>query len=152
MQEESSYPEEISKVQMLLKGKEEIQTKQETIFSEEEMKQQEKDQFKILGQVFDTYWILSFADKMYFVDQHAAHEKVMYERFIKQLESQQLVTQNVNPPIVITFTAKELETFELYHSYFQELGFVVENFGFFAFVCEFVHVRIVRKHLYYYFF
>lgn len=127
--------EQISKVQDLLSKNlsnstsEIIEQKQETLFTEEETREQEKVQFRILGQVFDTYWILSFSDKIYFVDQHAAHEKVMYERLIEQLEQKTLITQNVNPPMVVTLTAKEVQTLDEYGTYFMELGFVIENFG-----------------------
>ena len=127
-----NYSNHISKVEELLKGKEEQHTyvsNQTTLFSEEEMDNQKKEQYRILGQVFDTYWIISMADKLYFVDQHAAHEKVKYERFLKQFDKNQVVTQNVEPPIVITLTANEIETLNLYEKNFTKLGFYMESFG-----------------------
>lgn len=127
--------DKISKVQALLSSapvifeEQILEQKQETLFTETEIQQQEKEQFQILGQIFDTYWILSFSDKVYFIDQHAAHEKVMYERLIKQLTKHSLISQNVNPPIVVTLTAREISTLNEYDAYFKEIGFMIENFG-----------------------
>lgn len=135
LQEESTYftsTDDISKVQKLLNSKKEEKKssmEQITLFSEEEIKKQEKEQYRIIGQVFDTYWIVTLADKLYFIDQHAAHEKVKYERFINQLEQNNIISQNVNPPIVVTLTANEKETLNQYEKYFFDLGFVIEEFG-----------------------
>ncbi len=134
--EEMIYSENISKVQELLSGKEIPQNRMEEqvseqmeLFSTIDKEKQNKEQYQILGQVFDTYWIITLSDKLYFVDQHAAHEKVKYERILYQIEHKQLLTQNINPPIVTTLTANEIETLKKYKEYFIKLGFAIEEFG-----------------------
>lgn len=84
---------------------------------------------KIVGQVFDTYWILEFDGKMYIMDQHAAHEKLLYERLIKQISERSVYTQMVSPPVIITLTPAEERTLERCKSVFEELGFCLSSFG-----------------------
>ena len=88
-----------------------------------------EDEYVILGQLFDTYWILSFHDKMYIVDQHAAHEKVKYEQLLQHLKDNRVTTQLINPPIIVTLSDCEFHVFDLYKSSFQNLGFELEPFG-----------------------
>lgn len=87
------------------------------------------DNYEILGQIFDTYWILAFHDKMYLVDQHAAHEKVKYERFVKRLHESQVLSQNLNPPVIISLDDREKEILLQYFSTFTDMGFEIEEFG-----------------------
>ena len=84
---------------------------------------------KIVGQVFDTYWILQFEGKMYIMDQHAAHEKVLYERLIKQISERNIYTQPISPPVIITLTPAEERTLERCKETLEELGFGVSSFG-----------------------
>jgi len=88
----------------------------------------EKD-YEIVGQIFDTYWILAFRDKMYMVDQHAAHEKVKYEHFVRKLHEKQITSQYLNPPIIVTLRDKEKEVLERYFDSFVTMGFEIEEFG-----------------------
>lgn len=88
-----------------------------------------KSRYHIVGQVFKTYWVVEFEDKMYFVDQHAAHEKVMYEKFKKDLENRSIDQQMVAPPIILTLTIKEREKLERYMEAFGRLGYQIEEFG-----------------------
>lgn len=62
---------------------------------------------KLIGQVFDTYWIVEFEEKMYIIDQHAAHEKVMYERFMKQYREKRQTSQMITPPVIVTLSLQE---------------------------------------------
>lgn len=103
--------------------------KQLNLFEEKMISETNKDKFRILGQVFDTYWLISFSDKLLIVDQHAAHEKVKYERLMKQYREKQIVSQSLNPPIVVTLTAREEETYQKYSNVFADLGFEIEDFG-----------------------
>lgn len=87
------------------------------------------DSYEILGQLFDTYWILAFHEKMYLVDQHAAHEKVKYERLVRHLKEKQIFSQNMNPPVVVTLDDKEKAVFVRYYDAFVQMGFEIEEFG-----------------------
>lgn len=84
---------------------------------------------KIIGQVFDTYWIVEFEDSIYFVDQHAAHEKVNYESFVDNLRQKKNTTQLLMPPIIVSLSSLEMNAYQNYQSYFSELGFEIEPFG-----------------------
>lgn len=84
---------------------------------------------KIVGQVFDTYWIVEFEENLYFVDQHAAHEKVNYESFIQKLKEKQNTTQMVMPPIIVSLSVSEMNVYHEFEPYFSDLGFEIESFG-----------------------
>ncbi len=99
------------------------------LFDEEEIRQQEIDNFKIVGQVFDTYWILAMPEKIYYVDQHAAHEKVMYERLMKQYREKTIALQSVAPPLVISLSPKEKSVLLAHMETFEKLGFEMDEFG-----------------------
>ncbi|MDE6686831.1 MAG: DNA mismatch repair endonuclease MutL, partial [Lachnospiraceae bacterium] len=88
-----------------------------------------RKQYKIIGQIFDTYWLFELGDNLYFIDQHAAHEKVNYERLMKQLKEDQIYRQQLNPPIVVTVTGAERQMLLDAMEYFEELGFEIEEFG-----------------------
>ncbi len=88
-----------------------------------------KPRHKIIGQVFKTYWMVEFDDKLFFVDQHAAHEKVMYEKFKKDLESRSMDSQMVAPPIILNFSLREREKYLKFQENFRILGYQIEEFG-----------------------
>lgn len=99
------------------------------LFDEQQIKQQEVDNIKIVGQVFDTYWIMALPDKLYYVDQHAAHEKVMYERLMRQYREKEIALQALNPPLVVTLTPKEMDVLRTHMDVFAALGFEMDEFG-----------------------
>ena len=99
------------------------------LFEEKILKQENKDKFEILGQIFQTYWLVRYEDQLLFVDQHAAHEKAKYEKLIKSLKDNEVITQTIQPPLVLHLTQKEEAALKEYHSYFENLGFVWEDFG-----------------------
>jgi len=84
---------------------------------------------KIIGQLFKTYWIVEFKDKYYLIDQHAAHERVLYEQLIHQLESHHINSQVLLEPVVVHVSIEELERFKTYQLLFQTLGYDAEVFG-----------------------
>ncbi len=86
-------------------------------------------QFRIVGQVFKTYWIIETGDRMYLIDQHAAHEKINYERFVKAMNTGEVYSQNLLPPIVISLTIREEEALLKYKQELEAIGFVIEHFG-----------------------
>ncbi|MDE6319040.1 MAG: DNA mismatch repair protein MutL, partial [Lachnospiraceae bacterium] len=88
-----------------------------------------RPQFDILGQLFETYWLIAYEDKLLIVDQHAAHEKVKYERLIKRFREKNALSQTLNPPIILTLNNREKECLSAHREDFEALGFVVEEFG-----------------------
>ena len=102
---------------------------QMNLFEEKILKQENRDKFEILGQVFQTYWLVRYEDQLLFVDQHAAHEKVKYEKLMKSMKEKEVVSQTLQPPLVLHLTQKEEAALEEYHSYFENLGFAWEDFG-----------------------
>ena len=84
---------------------------------------------KIVGQIFDTYWIVEFDKSMYIIDQHAAHEKVLYERFLKQFEKEELSSQLILPATVISLSSTEADAVEKHLPNLKKLGFEIEHFG-----------------------
>ncbi|MBO4457601.1 MAG: DNA mismatch repair endonuclease MutL [Butyrivibrio sp.] len=99
------------------------------LFEEKVLTKDNVKEYEILGQIFGTYWIIAFKDKMFMVDQHAAHEKVNYERMIKRYNSGELLSQMVNPPVIVTLSSAEEDLFLHYRQYFEKIGFNIENFG-----------------------
>ena len=88
-----------------------------------------KKQFSIIGQLFKTYWLIEFEDKLYIIDQHAAHEKVLYEKTMARLAYKDFTSQRISPPIVMTLDARECEMLEKYRPQIEQFGYEVEHFG-----------------------
>lgn len=88
-----------------------------------------KKQFSIIGQLFKTYWLIEFEDKIYIIDQHAAHEKVLYEKTMARLANKDFTSQRISPPIVMTLDARESEMLEKYRPQIEQFGYEVEHFG-----------------------
>ncbi len=101
-----------------------IRYEQTTFLSEEA-----KKTHRIIGQVFETYWIVEFDNKLYIIDQHAAHEKVMYEKMMKQLESKTMTSQQISPPVILTLSRMEQQVLTEHLDTFREMGFSVSSFG-----------------------
>ena len=103
--------------------------KQLDLFEEKLLTPQSRLRHKLIGQLFDTYWLVEFDDHLYIIDQHAAHEKVLYERTMKTLRSREYTSQMVNPPIILTLSSEEQILLNKYMKYFSEIGFEIEHFG-----------------------
>jgi len=88
-----------------------------------------KKYIKVIGQVFDTYWIIQLENEMYIIDQHAAHEKVMYERLLKESKDNKISSQMINPPIIVTLTDLEQDVLIKHMDEFRAAGFDIEEFG-----------------------
>lgn len=102
---------------------------QETLFSERFLSEQARTAHRIIGQVFETYWLVEYGDKLYIIDQHAAHEKVNFERMMKRLREKKPASQYLNPPILLTLTADEARVLEEHMSCFEQLGYVISSLG-----------------------
>ncbi|MDE6674067.1 MAG: DNA mismatch repair endonuclease MutL, partial [Acetatifactor sp.] len=103
--------------------------RQGELFEDKVLTPEKRVYFKLIGQVFDTYWLIEYEDKLFIIDQHAAHEKVKFERLMKQYHEKSLVSQNLMPPIIVSLSGQEETAYKEYASVFEELGFEVEPFG-----------------------
>lgn len=99
------------------------------LFDDRILSARAKEQYEIIGQLFETYWLISYQDKLLIVDQHAAHEKVKYERFMKRFREKAIVSQTLNPPMIVTLNNREKECYRNHKEDFAVLGFVIEEFG-----------------------
>ncbi len=84
---------------------------------------------EIIGQLFDTYWLVQMEDHLYIIDQHAAHEKVLYERMMASLESREYTSQAIFPPLLLSLSMQEEALLTKYREYFEQIGYVIEHFG-----------------------
>ena len=99
------------------------------LFEENFVDVKSRESYQILGQIFDTYWLIAFKDKLFIMDQHAAHEKVRYERLLKELKNKTVTSQQITPPVVLHLDSKEEQALLSYRDYFTSLGFEIEEFG-----------------------
>ena len=102
---------------------------QMTMFTEKLLTPEARKHHRIIGQLFSTYWLVEFGENLYIIDQHAAHEKVLYERTIKSLRDRSYTSQMLNPPAVVTLTGEEQLMLQKYGEEFRHLGFEAEPFG-----------------------
>lgn len=99
------------------------------LFDDNLLSREARIKHKIVGQVFDTYWIVEYGDKMFIIDQHAAHEKVLYEKIVKRYNNREHLTQEINPPIVVSLNMKEEQILKSNIDSFREFGYEIEEFG-----------------------
>ncbi len=84
---------------------------------------------RIIGQLFDTYWLVEYDEKFYIIDQHAAHEKVLYERFMKEFDQREIISQMISPPEIIALSLQEAELLKEQMEIFEQFGFEISSFG-----------------------
>lgn len=111
------------------KCKEEKQGQQMDLFEEKLLDEKSRSRHKLIGQLFDTYWLVEFNQSLYIIDQHAAHEKVLYEKTMATLKTRQYTCQMVNPPIILTLGSREQVMLQQNLRYFTDIGFEIEPFG-----------------------
>ena len=99
------------------------------LFEERFLDPKEEPDYQIIGQVFDTYWIVQFKESMYIIDQHAAHERVLYERTLAEMKNREYTSQMISPPIVLSLTMQEEEILNRHMDRFERIGFEIEPFG-----------------------
>ncbi|MCR4815118.1 MAG: DNA mismatch repair endonuclease MutL [Lachnospiraceae bacterium] len=102
---------------------------QYTMFENEFFTNEAKEEFEVIGQVFDTYWIIALKDKFYYMDQHAAHEKINFETFMKKFHEGKLESQNLMPPCIIQLKPSEYQVFDKNRKAFENLSFEIDDFG-----------------------
>ncbi len=103
--------------------------RQTEMFEDHLLDRGKRDKYVIIGQVFDTYWIVQYEQKMFIIDQHAAHEKVNYERMLKRIRNGEHPSQMVAPPVLVTLSASEERILNDNIESFEKIGFEVEHFG-----------------------
>lgn len=106
-----------------------VNYEQQSLFREEFLREEETPRFRLIGQVFGTYWMIEYGEEMLIIDQHAAHEKVLYEQIMEELKNGKVYSQNLVTPVILTLTHREKEVLQTCHEAFQTLGFEIEEFG-----------------------
>lgn len=105
------------------------QTKQLELFSDKFLGEEARKQHRIIGQLFHTYWLVEYNQQLFIIDQHAAHEKILFEQIMNSLKTREFGTQIVNPPIILTLSRTEEVLMKTYMEYFCGIGFEIEHFG-----------------------
>ena len=103
--------------------------KQLELFEEKLLSRKARAEYRFIGQLFDTYWLIQYRDEFLIIDQHAAHEKVLYERLVKELAEKKIYGQMINPPILLTLNMREEEILNRFRDRFKAMGFEIEPFG-----------------------
>ena len=103
--------------------------KQLELFEEKLLSPQSRSRIRMIGQVFDTYWLAQFEDKFYIIDQHAAHEKIYYERLVRKFREHSIDSQYLTPPLIVSLNMQEEEVLNANRDYFEKFGFEIEHFG-----------------------
>ena len=129
-------PFEVKRSEAMVKDDEkkyqaEVKAKPEqmSMFKDKLLDEDNKNNYRIIGQLFDTYWLIEFEDRFYMMDQHAAHEKVLYERMMKKIKEHHIDTQMIMPPIILTLNMNEEDVLKRNMSIFNKLGYEIEEFG-----------------------
>jgi len=106
-----------------------IVAEQLNLFGEKLLTKEAVQEHKIIGQLFDTYWIVEFHEQLYIIDQHAAHERVLYEKTLKGMQTREFTSQYLSPPIILNLTMQEEEVLKAHIDNFVNIGFEIETFG-----------------------
>ncbi len=99
------------------------------LFEEKLLTKEARAEYRFIGQLFDTYWLIQYRDEFLIIDQHAAHEKVLYERLLRELSEKKVYGQQIDPPILLTLNLREEEVLSAHRDRFRALGFEIEPFG-----------------------
>ena len=99
------------------------------LFDEKLLDPASRNRHRLIGQLFDTYWLVEFGDRFFMIDQHAAHEKIYYERFVKAFKNREINAQLLEPPLLVTLTLPEEQLLKANMKYFEDFGFEVEDYG-----------------------
>lgn len=107
----------------------EEKAEQLNLFEEHLLKREKKAEYKLIGQVFETYWLVEFENSLYIIDQHAAHERVLYERTLKEMKNREFTSQYLSPPIILSLSMQEAQVLNENMDRFTRIGFEIEPFG-----------------------
>lgn len=128
-QDKPVYGESSNTQRNAMESSQKERNEQLNLFDNRILSRETRPQFEIIGQIFETYWLIVYENKLLIVDQHAAHEKVKYERLMKQFREKNVLSQTLNPPTILTLNNREKECLAAHREDFAALGFVVEEFG-----------------------
>ena len=103
--------------------------KQMELFEDHLLTREAMQKYKVVGQVFETYWLVEYDNSLYIIDQHAAHERVLYEKTLKSMQTREFTSQMISPPIVLNLSMREAELLNTYMDRFTRIGFEIEEFG-----------------------
>ena len=103
--------------------------KQMELFEDHLLTREAMQKYKVVGQVFETYWLVEYDNSLYIIDQHAAHERVLYEKTLKSMQTREFTSQMISPPIVLNLSMQEAELLTTYMDRFTRIGFEIEEFG-----------------------
>ena len=106
-----------------------LKPKQLNLFEEKILTASNRQEYRLIGQLFDTYWLIQYKDTFLIMDQHAAHEKVLYEKTMRRIKDQIYLSQEVQPPIILTLNARQREVISEFEENFARFGFRIEPFG-----------------------
>lgn len=128
-QDKPVYGESSNTQRNAMESSQKERNEQLNLFDNRILSRETRPQFEIIGQIFETYWLIIYENKLLIVDQHAAHEKVKYERLMKQFREKNVLSQTLNPPTILTLNNREKECLAAHREDFAALGFVMEEFG-----------------------
>lgn len=114
---------------LFLKDLKAKKVKQLDLFEEQILKKEARQEYRIIGQVFETYWLIQYRDSLYIIDQHAAHERVLYERALAGMKKREYTSQYLSPPIILSLSMQEIDVLETFKDRFTAIGFEIEPFG-----------------------
>lgn len=106
-----------------------VTEKQLDFFEEKLLTKKAAQEYKIIGQLFETYWLVEFHEQLYIIDQHAAHERVLYEKTLRGMKDREFTSQYLSPPIILNLSMQEEEALNTHMDIFTNIGFEIEPFG-----------------------
>lgn len=127
--EKKPEPEVPEKKEQSEQQKTEEKLVQLDLFEENFLKRDVRAEYKLIGQVFETYWLVEYRDSLYIIDQHAAHERVLYEKTLKGMKNREFTSQYLSPPIILSLSMQEAEVLNKNMDRFERIGFEIEPFG-----------------------
>ena len=128
-EEKTEHDPEKTEPDLFLKDLKAEKPKQLNLFEEQILKKEARQEYRIIGQVFETYWLIQYRDSLYIIDQHAAHERVLYEKTLSGMKKREYTSQYLSPPIILSLSMQEINVLETFKDRFTEIGFEIEPFG-----------------------
>lgn len=128
-EEKTEHIPEKTEPDLFLKDLKTKKPKQLDLFEEQILKKEARQEYRIIGQVFETYWLIQYRDSLYIIDQHAAHERVLYEKTLSGMKKREYTSQYLSPPIILSLSMQEINVLETFKDRFTEIGFEIEPFG-----------------------